>query len=80
MVCFQFSALYGVLFGDSKEAAFSNYRLWESLGFIVAYLMTSFVCLRITTWIAVGVLTAGMTGYVAVEFQIRKSSKFRDAN
>ena len=28
----QINALYGVLFANDEEAAFSNYRLWESLG------------------------------------------------
>ncbi len=32
-------ALYGVLFESDEEAAFSNYRLWESLGFIFAYIL-----------------------------------------
>ena len=33
----QINALYGVLFASKEEAAFSNYRLWESIGFIVAF-------------------------------------------
>ena len=31
----QINALYGVLFANNEEAAFSNYRLWESLGFVL---------------------------------------------
>ena len=31
------NALYGVLFKDDQEAAFANYRLWESLGFCAAF-------------------------------------------
>jgi hypothetical protein len=34
----QINALYGVLFAKNEEAAFSNYRLWESLGFLFAFL------------------------------------------
>lgn len=33
------SALYGVIFKSNEEAAFSNYRLWESMGFLIAYLL-----------------------------------------
>ena len=33
----QINGLYGTLFRRNKEAAFSNYRLWESLGFVIAY-------------------------------------------
>ena len=34
----QITSLYGVLFAKNEEAAFSNYRLWESLGFLFAFL------------------------------------------
>ena len=67
-----------MLFGDAKEAAFSNYRLWESMGFIAAYLMTSFACLRVTSWVAVSVLAAGMSGYAVAEYKIRKKSQSKD--
>ena len=33
----QINALYGVLFASQEEAAFSNYRLWESIGFLIAF-------------------------------------------
>ena len=33
----QINALYGNIFASDEEAAFSNYRLWESLGFLVAF-------------------------------------------
>ena len=33
-------ALYGVIFpGKESSAGFSNYRLWESAGFIFAYIL-----------------------------------------
>ncbi|ROT61868.1 putative protein unc-93-like A isoform X1 [Penaeus vannamei] len=41
----QINALYGVLFTDSSEAAFSNYRLWESLGYILGYVVTTYSCM-----------------------------------
>jgi hypothetical protein len=35
-----FSALYGVLFpGQESAAAFSNYRVWEAVGFIFSYIL-----------------------------------------
>ena len=37
------SALYGVIFKKSEEAAFSNYRLWESAGFLFAYVLQTTV-------------------------------------
>ncbi len=35
----QINSLYGVLFADCEEAAFSNYRLWESVGFIFQFIL-----------------------------------------
>jgi hypothetical protein len=34
----QINALYGVVFKNNEEAAFSNYRLWESMGFLLSFL------------------------------------------
>ena len=43
-----FSALYGVLFPNKAEAAFSNYRLWESVGFVVAFSYGGYVTAKIS--------------------------------
>ena len=42
-LAFNLAAFYGVLFPESEEAAFSNYRLWESVGFIIAFAYTSYI-------------------------------------
>ena len=34
----QINALYGTLFASNEEAAFSNYRMWESFGFVIAFI------------------------------------------
>ncbi|CAG0895623.1 unnamed protein product [Darwinula stevensoni] len=71
----QINALYGVLFPDNEEAAFSNYRLWESVGFIIAYVLNNVACVYAHTWVVVGFLAVGMGGYFVVEFKERFSSK-----
>ncbi|TRY61495.1 hypothetical protein TCAL_05719 [Tigriopus californicus] len=63
----QINALYGVLFEKDEEAAFSNYRLWESLGFIVAYILQNNVCIYSKLWVMIGVLSTGMIGYLIIE-------------
>ena len=62
------AALYGVLFKDNGEAAFSNYRLWESIGFIVAFAYQSHLCLPIKAYILLAVLALGIAGYSIVEY------------
>ena len=72
---FLLSALYGVLFESDEEAAFSNYRLWESLGFIFAYILQINVCIYTKLWVILCVLGTGMLGYLIIEFQERRRNR-----
>ncbi|XP_037673635.1 protein unc-93 homolog A [Choloepus didactylus] len=64
----QNNALYGVLFEKNKEAAFANYRLWEALGFVVAFGYSTFLCVNVKLYILLGVLILTMTTYGTVEY------------
>ncbi len=44
------------------------FRLWESLGFIFAYILQTQVCIFTKLFVLVGVLGIGMAGYLAIEF------------
>ena len=71
-------ALYGALFKGEEPAAFSNYRLWESLGFLAAYLLQTSVCVHVKLWILVAFLSIGMGGYLAVEMlEVEKKRRRR---
>ena len=63
------SALYSILFTENIEAAFSNYKLWESTGFIISFLYSSYICVAYKIIILLSVLTLGMLGYMIVEFR-----------
>lgn len=63
-----FSALYGVLFPRDKEAAFANYRIWESLGFVIAFAYSTFICLEQKLYIMLAVLLLAICTYPVVEF------------
>lgn len=68
-----FLGLYGALFRRNKEAAFSNYRLWESLGFVIAYVYSSAICTSTKLYIVISVLGLGTICYIIVEIrQLRK--------
>ncbi|KAI9554119.1 hypothetical protein GHT06_019391 [Daphnia sinensis] len=71
----QINSFYGVIFAGSEEAAFSNYRLWESLGFAIAFAYSYALCANAKLWVLVGILIAGMTGYLIIE--IIESKKFK---
>ncbi|CAH1179496.1 unnamed protein product [Phaedon cochleariae] len=63
----QVNGLYGTLFRRNKEAAFSNYRLWESVGFVIAYAYSTHLCARMKLYVQLSMLLAGFLLYVAVE-------------
>nr|XP_035951586.1 protein unc-93 homolog A isoform X2 [Halichoerus grypus] len=69
----QNNALYGVLFEKNKEAAFANYRLWEALGFVIAFGYSTFLCVNIKLYILLGVLSLTMLAYGTVEYLEAKS-------
>lgn len=63
----QVNGLYGTLFRRNKEAAFSNYRLWESTGFVIAYAYSTHLCARMKLYVMLVVLLVGVFMYVIVE-------------
>ncbi|XP_075453042.1 protein unc-93 homolog A-like isoform X2 [Ascaphus truei] len=62
------SALYGVLFDEHNEAAFANYRLWESLGFATAFAYSNFLCVYVKLYIVLSMMILGMALYGVVEY------------
>ncbi|XP_036624373.1 protein unc-93 homolog A-like [Trichosurus vulpecula] len=63
----QNNAIYGDLFVKNKEAAFANYRLWESLGFVIAFGYSTLLCVKIKLYIVIGELILSMVFYGTVE-------------
>merc|ERR1711892_499472 len=77
----QINALYGVLFASDEEAAFSNYRLWESMGFLLAFItQASGVCVMPKLIFALVFLTIGMVGYLMLELLERKEARSSHTN
>ncbi|XP_040409201.1 protein unc-93 homolog A isoform X2 [Cygnus olor] len=66
--------LYGVLFEKHKEAAFANYRLWESCGFVIAFGYSTTLQVYIKLYILLAVLVLSMVTYGVVEYMEVKSS------
>ncbi|KAK1170739.1 hypothetical protein AOXY_G7665 [Acipenser oxyrinchus oxyrinchus] len=64
----QTNALYGVLFEKHMEAAFANYRLWESVGFVIAFGYSSYLCVDVKLYVVLAVLVVGMVLYGCVEY------------
>ena len=55
------------MFKEHQEAAFANYRLFESVGFLVAFAYASALKTQEKLYIVLAFLIAGMIGYVVCE-------------
>lgn len=75
----QIIAFYGFIFATNEEAAFSNYRLWESIGFIIAYAYSTFICVNAKLYVLLGVLGAGMVGYLIIETREYRRVKMQNS-
>lgn len=64
----QINAMYGVFFADNQEPAFSNYRLWESLGFVIAFAYANFLCIKVKLIILLVTLVISLIGYFIAEY------------
>ena len=67
------TAFYGVMFASNKEAAFSNFRLWQSLGFVIVLAFSSQLCTRSKLDMLMIALISGVIGFLAIEFPMINS-------
>ncbi|XP_075719848.1 protein unc-93 homolog A-like [Rhinoderma darwinii] len=74
------NAFYGVLFDDHKEAAFANYRLWESLGFVIAFAYSNLLCVCVKLYVVLSMLLIGMILYLVVEYLEYMKNNGQDTN
>ena len=63
----QVNSIYGVLFEANQEAAFTNFRLWESLGFAISYAYSNYLCTHAKLQLLLVYLTVGICGYLLIE-------------
>nr|XP_026499824.1 UNC93-like protein [Vanessa tameamea]XP_026499825.1 UNC93-like protein [Vanessa tameamea]XP_026499827.1 UNC93-like protein [Vanessa tameamea] len=69
----QINAYYGILFPGREEAAFSNFRLWESVGYIIAYVISPYMRTSAKTYVLLASMIVGVTFYFIVEYRDRKA-------
>ncbi|CAH0715375.1 unnamed protein product, partial [Brenthis ino] len=71
----QINAYYGILFPGREEAAFSNFRLWESVGYIIAYIISPYLRTSAKTYVLMACMLIGTVFYFVVEYRDKKSKK-----
>merc|ERR1711911_35221 len=70
-----FLGLYGSLFFDDQEAAFSNKSLWKSIGNVVAFAYGAFISVSMKIYILLGCLVLGIILYLICELLERRNYK-----
>ncbi|XP_075168084.1 UNC93-like protein [Haematobia irritans] len=69
------NAFYGILFPNDLIAGYSNFRLWESTGSVIGYIISSQFCTSLKLLILICVLLVGCTGYGICEYRVSKKYK-----
>lgn len=67
-ISLQLPALSGLLFPGKEEAAFSNFRLWESTGSVITYVYSPYLCTQTKLYCLIAILCLGMIGYGIIEW------------
>ena len=63
-----FLDLIGFLYPKDREAAFASLRMYEGIGFTVAYACAQHICMAMKSYILIGVLIVGMVNYYVMEY------------
>ncbi|XP_069134942.1 protein unc-93 homolog A-like [Argopecten irradians] len=67
--------LYGVLFLDRQEAAFSSYRMFYATGCAVAFGYSHFLCVQTKVYVLGGVLVLALIMYCVIEMKVQLQSQ-----
>jgi len=62
---------------DETPAAFANFRLWQSLGFVIPFAYSNFLCTDVKLYILMAMLILGTAGYIIVEYTHRSTAERR---
>ncbi|XP_070196703.1 uncharacterized protein [Littorina saxatilis] len=73
----QGGALIGSIFRDQQEASFANLRMFQALGFTIAYLYSGHLCVAVKLYIALVMVVLSFCLVVVVEMRVRKKKTFK---
>ncbi|EDW60839.1 UNC93-like protein [Drosophila virilis] len=73
------NAFYGILFPNHLIAAYSNFRLWESTGSVIGYVISSQLCTSTKLIILMCAMLVGCVGYGLIEYRVWQKQKNLEA-
>lgn len=71
----QINSMYGIIFPGKEEAAYSNFRLWESTGSVITYIYSPYLCISVKLYLLLGLLIIGICGYTSVTYKEAKAKR-----
>ena len=75
VVLFYISALIGSVFSSNQEPAYANLRMFQALGFTIAYVYSKFLCEYFKLYIAAGFVVGAVILQTVVEIRVKRSDK-----
>lgn len=63
----QMYAFYGYVFKKNLAPGYSNYRLWESVGYVIAYAYTPYIKVLNSAVVLIVFVTLGLLGFAVVD-------------
>ncbi len=78
MVSYDFwfiAALFGVLFAEKQEAAFSCYRMVQAIGLALAFGYSYVLCIETKLYIMGSFLLVGLLLYGVIEYRLHLTRK-----
>ncbi|GFQ84431.1 UNC93-like protein [Trichonephila clavata] len=71
----QLPAFYGVLFKKDEEAAFGCYYVCSSMGWLIPFAISDYICTNVKIYILLAVSSCGILGYLLAEriYTVRKN-------
>lgn len=70
----QINALYAIVFPGNEDAAYSNFRLWQSLGFVVAFAYSHYLCIAAKIYVIMALLVVGVAAWMGLEFGVLRKA------
>ncbi|XP_055852371.1 UNC93-like protein [Episyrphus balteatus] len=72
------NAFTGILFPGKEIAAYSNFRLWESTGSVIGYIISPLLCTSMKLKLLLLVMIVGLLGYGTIEYMERQEKGLVD--
>lgn len=72
--------MFGMLFTESQESAFSCFRIFQTTGLIVSFVCSQTICVHTKVYAMSTCLVVALVLYGAVEYSLHRLIRIRDGD